>query len=55
MQFLALIEAIAANLTPANIEQYITLVEKLITVAQSIEAAAKQSQNPPQNSSVGNG
>lgn len=52
MQFLALVEAIAANLTPANIEQYIDLVEKLIAVAQSIEASAKQSQTPAQSSST---
>ena len=52
MHFLALIEAIAAGVTPANIQSYIDLVEKLITVAQSIESAAAKSQNPPQNGSA---
>lgn len=36
MQFLALIEAIAANLNAANIEQFISLTENLITVGESI-------------------
>jgi hypothetical protein len=52
MQFLALVEAIAAGLTPANVASYIDLVEKLIAVAQSIESAASKSQNPPQNGSA---
>lgn len=52
MHFLALIQAIAAGLTPSNIQSYIDLVEKLISVAQVIDASAHKSQNPSQNGSA---
>lgn len=53
MQILALIEAIAAGLTPANVQQYITLLENIIAVADKIEAAVENpSQQPTQNGSA---
>lgn len=52
MHFCSLVQAIAAGLTSTNIQHYIDLIEKLITVAQVIETSVEKSQNPPQNSSA---
>lgn len=36
MQFLQLVESIAANLTSSNISQFITLTENLVALGKSI-------------------
>jgi hypothetical protein len=36
MQFLALLETIASNLSATNIESFITLTENLITLGESV-------------------
>jgi len=52
MQILALIETIAAQVTPANIQLYITLLDNIITAAEKIEDAISESKTPPQNGSA---
>lgn len=47
MQFLALIEAIAGVLTPTNLSDVISLVEKLVTLGEQTVAAAEASQKTP--------
>ena len=48
MQFLSLIETIAANLTNGNVTQFITLTENLITLAEAMlpHQAAAQAAEP---------
>lgn len=48
MQFLNIVNAIASNITPQNIENMIALVEKLIVLGQQMESAVEQAvQQPP--------
>lgn len=52
MQLLALVEAIAAGLSPDNVQLYIQLLDNIIAVAEKIEGAvqATPSTNKPTNS-----
>lgn len=47
MQFLNIVNAIASNITPQNIENMIALVEKLIILGEQMEAAVEQVVQPP--------
>jgi hypothetical protein len=44
MQFLALLEAIAGVVNPANISDVVALVEKLVALGEQASSAVKQSQ-----------
>jgi len=46
MQFLALIESIAGALTSDNIETVVSLVDKLITLAESMEGSKSNPKTP---------
>lgn len=49
MQFLNIVNAIASNITPQNIENMIALVEKLIVLGQQMEAAVQQAASQIEN------
>lgn len=48
MHFLALLEKIVADVTPANIQLYIALLDNILEAAEKIS----ESQNPEQNGSA---
>jgi hypothetical protein len=43
MEFLSLLQIILANLTPQNIENFIALIDKLITLSKQIVEHKKDS------------
>jgi hypothetical protein len=45
MQLLSLIESIAAHVNAQNIEQFISLVEKLVALAESVKQPNNSSAN----------
>jgi len=47
MQFLMLIESLSKVITVDNVESVIALVEKLITLAESVKDANSQAPMPP--------
>lgn len=46
IQLLSLIEALATHVTPANIDQFVSLVEGLVKLAENVKSSSPSNATP---------